>query len=114
MMMTSATAVLAFFDKIGLTYKVRKFFADNFVLKNFENEFEIQKEMIIKNLGEAVYLKIKNAIFGENIVKNMQEMQKYGINAISVRDNEYPNSLKNLEDYPIVLYFKGDISLCIS
>ena len=109
--MTNATLVLAYLDKIGVGYKSLRFFAENFALNDFENELKTKKDLIIKNLGEAVYLKLKNAISSENIVKNSLEMQKYCINSISVLDSEYPLSLKNLEDFPIVLYSKGDISL---
>ncbi len=109
--MIDAKDVLAYLDKIALPYKAKRFFAENIDLYDFTNNFQNHKETIIKNLGEAVYLKLKNAISYENIVKNMQEMQKYGVKLISVLDKEYPDKLKNLEDYPVILYYKGDISL---
>lgn len=105
------TNILSFLDKIALPFKARLFISENFEVNDLLNDFENQKELIVSNLGEAIYLKLKNAILRENIENSALELQKYGIKVISVLDEEYPESLKEIQDHPICLYFKGDISL---
>ena len=40
-------------------------------------------------------------------------MQHKGIVAITAADDDYPCSLKNFEDSPVVLYIKGEIDCLI-
>ena len=105
------TMLLSFLDKIALPYKARRFVCENFNAEHFVCHLDEYKNIVIDNLGEAVYLKLKNAISVENIENFASELQNYGIKVISVTDKEYPESLKEIDDFPICLYYKGDISL---
>ncbi len=105
------TKVLSLLDKIALPFKARHFLCENFDVCAFVDNIDFYKESIVENLGEGVYLKLKNAISRENIENFASELQKYGVKVISAKDKEYPKSLLEIDDYPICLYYKGDISL---
>lgn len=105
------TQVLSFLDKIALPYKARHFICENFDACELVNNLENIKNQIVSFLGDGVFLKLKNAISFENIENFALELQKCGIKVISAKDEEYPESLLEIEDFPICLYYKGDISL---
>lgn len=103
--------VLAFLDKIALPYKARRFLCENFDCEALVGNLENEKDFIIENLGNAVYLKLKTAFLRENIENFASELQNLGIKVICANDFEYPKNLKEIEDYPICLFYRGDISL---
>lgn len=105
------TMLLSFLDKIALPYKARRFVCENFNAEDIVCHLEENKEMVINNLGDGIYLKLKNAISIENIENFASEQQNCGVKVISAIDKEYPESLKEIVDFPICLYYKGDISL---
>lgn len=105
------TNILSFLDKIAMPYKARLFLWENFDEETLLFHLEDEKDFIVSNLGEAIYFKLKNAILVENIENSVLELRNCGIKVISVSDKEYPNLLKEIQDFPICLYFKGDISL---
>lgn len=105
------TNILSFLDKISMSYKTRLFVLENFDEETLLHDLENEKDFIVSNLGEAIYFKLKNAISVENVENFASELQKCGIKVISARDREYPNQLREIQDFPICLYFKGDISL---
>lgn len=110
-MIQENTMLLCLLDKIALPYKAKLFIGENFSYIDLLHNIEIQKEKIVSNLGDAIYIKLKNAILPENIEKTASELAKYDIKVISCFDNEYPRSLKEIDNFPICLYYKGDISL---
>ncbi len=65
-------------------------------------KFEVFLKPQIKNL-ENIDLKM-----AEKILKIHTENN---INSINYTDEKYPDSLRDLEDMPLVLYYKGDINL---
>ena len=109
--MTDKCLFHAYLDSIFLPYKVRLFIAENFDEKELISNINKFKKEICNNLGESVYLKLKNAISAENIENYALEFKKYGINAVFYMDKDYPLSLQNIQDFPIVLYYRGDLSI---
>lgn len=71
------------------------------------NNYVINKE--IKRLKEFTSNDFNKAIKKANQI--IEESKKFDINYISYFDNDYPKSLLNLEDPPIILNYKGDIKL---
>jgi len=41
----------------------------------------------------------------------VEKLKKNGINLLAINDTQYPESLKNIYAPPVLLYFKGDISI---
>lgn len=105
------TTLLSYLDKIALPYKARRFISENFDYEELVSDIDCQKDFIEENLGEGVFLKLKNAISCENIENYASELQKHHIKVISVVDKEYPKQLKEVDDFPVCLYYKGDVSL---
>lgn len=96
------------------------------------NDYSFSKlEKVLKNFDEISALfdknKVKNAVFDKNLaeIKNKllsedfekfenkinEEHYKYGIKAVTYISREYPIKLKTIDEPPIVLYTKGDVSL---
>ena len=80
--------------------------------ESVENIFE-EKEKNIKELIEKKFkFKVndfsKNEILdkAENIIKKSKE---YGIGILSLFDKEYPFNLKQIDNPPYILYYKGDL-----
>lgn len=61
------------------------------------NETEIKKILLKKDISV--------------IYKYIEYMIKDDIKVITINDKEYPIKLKNIYDYPIVLYLKGNIDI---
>ena len=109
--MKEITKLILLFDNIALPQSAIKYLCENFTEKEILGGLEKNKEKIISGTKEAVYLKLKNAISAENIEKTLSKLQKYGVKAISYYDDEYPEQLKNIPNFPMVLYYRGDVKL---
>lgn len=78
-----------------------------------EEIFRSSKKQLltIPNIGEY----IANNIVSKSYLKDAEEeynfIQKHSIDIIWIEDNNYPKRLKNCEDAPILLYYKGSASL---
>ena len=74
----------------------------NFLDRKIEDcffEFDKKDQMIFKNLNKDVKLKALNCL------------EKYRNQIIFIEDLDFPNKLKEVQEYPIVLFYKGDLSL---
>lgn len=71
-------------------------------------ESELKKNKYIKEDEIQKIISLQNK---SNIYLYTEYMIKNNINVITIKDKEYPYKLKNIYDYPIVLYFKGNIKL---
>ena len=61
-----------------------------------QNE-EIEKIVSLKNMKKIEYF--------------IEYMKNKNIKIITINDEEYPQKLKNIYDYPILLYYKGNIEI---
>lgn len=108
--MTEEAKLLCFLDDIALSYKAKFFLCENYSTEQL-CDVEKYKDEIVKNVGESVYYKLKNAKLRENIEKIALKIQNYEINCVSYLDFNYPKSLKNIEYKPLLLYYKGDLEI---
>lgn len=86
------------------------------LLKHFGNPEEIykapkEKLMQVKGIGENTANIILNPETRKAVNKHIEYLQNKQINVISIQDTEYPKLLKEIYDYPISLYAKGNIEL---
>lgn len=74
----------------------------------FEDKEKNLKELIEKKFKFKVNDFSKNEILdkAENIIKKSEE---YGIKILSLFDKEYPFNLKQIDNPPYILYYKGDL-----
>lgn len=106
-------------SKLGAAYNVKELF----------NHFSSPKELYDadeETLKSSLFLKRRPAVRKGLIDKSIDEAQKivsdckkYKIHILTPEDAEYPKALLDINDYPLALYVRGDISvlnndLCIS
>lgn len=81
--------------------------------KTPEKIFLASKEELLK--VEGIGEKIANEILDNNIRKSVKShityMEKNNIQFITIQDDEYPQILKEIYDYPISLYVKGNAKI---
>ena len=65
----------------------------------------------IQGIGEVLAEKILNYKIKEEVEKHIEYMENNSIDIISINDEEYPKSLKEIYDPPISLYIKGNKSI---
>lgn len=95
-------------DLAALPYKLQKYVLDKYSTP--EEIFKDEKE-IVKGVGQELYDKLKNAISIRNYEKSKLLLNKYDIKAVCYLDENYPRQLLNIEYFPLVLYYKGDLNL---
>ncbi len=64
-----------------------------------------------KILSAEEIKKLQDAYDGQALDNAIENMQKAGIQILTIFSQDYPNSLIDLPERPLVLYAKGDISL---
>lgn len=75
-----------------------------------ERIYNLTKEELlnIPNIGKKLAENILDKNIRNNIEKHIFYMQKNQIDIVSIYDKEYPQSLKEIYDPPVVLYIKGN------
>lgn len=69
-----------------------------------------QKLIRIPGIGEITANKIKNANVFNRAEQEMKFIEKYKINYLSYFNNNYPTRLKQCEDAPLLLFYKGNVN----
>ena len=86
------------------------------LLKNYKNPEEIYN-LKMQELQKIPYIndKMIGSILNEDtrkiIQKNLEYMEENNVDIISIDDEAYPKRLKEIYDFPISLYIKGDIKI---
>jgi DNA processing protein len=62
-------------------------------------------------LEEKIIKELLNTEYRKNLKRYLEYMEKYGISMVTCYDSDYPEKLKNITNRPIVLFYKGDISI---
>jgi len=69
------------------------------------------EKFIKENLKDKTFILVKSAILSKIYEKSVLNIEKYKINCVFYYNSEYPESLKNIDSKPLVLYYKGDVKL---
>lgn len=109
--MTTKEKLILLFDNINLSYKSISFLIENFTEKELVLELDTCRKSIVDNLGESIFLKLKNAISVKNVENMLEKLRKFNISPVFIWNDEYPAGLKEIVEPPFVLYTKGDVSL---
>ncbi len=97
---------------IGLEYKHKKEIYQRIVCSSKIKEAIVSlKEYITANIGENEYNLLYSSATDEYLKFILEPLEKSGAIALTLYSKDYPNSLKEIEFPPLVLYAKGDISL---
>ena len=94
-----------------ISYKVSRFLVENFDCEKVVQDISVFENELVEKFGNAVYLKLKNAISSKNIENIMRKVQKYGIFTVFYQNEDYPKLLKEIQNPPLVLYYKGNKEL---
>lgn len=79
---------------------------------SLEKIFYKSKESLIDNdISPKIAETITDTRYKENLDKYITYMEKEKINIITIEDEEYPYKLRKIENFPLYLYFKGNIEL---
>lgn len=80
------------------------------IYKNPERIFYLKENELfkVKGIGENTIKSILDKNIRNSIYKHIDYMSKNNIDIISITDKEYPNKLKQIYDFPISLYVKGN------
>lgn len=62
-------------------------------------------------LEEKIIKELLNTEYRKNLKRCLEYMEKYGISMVTCYDSDYPKKLRNIQNRPIVLFYKGDISI---
>ena len=68
-------------------------------------------DYLITAIGDKGYANILNSANAEYFDYVMSGLNKAGVTAVTIESKDYPESLRNTDLPPLVLYVKGDISL---
>lgn len=99
----------------GLTYfdySQKKFLFN--LLKStpsISEEIKKKEEEIKKVLGEEKFSTLIKSANPDNLKSQLIELNKYDAVAVTIESSAYPERLKSLDEPPLCLYAKGDISL---
>ncbi|MBQ8427116.1 MAG: DNA-processing protein DprA [Clostridia bacterium] len=69
------------------------------------------KDYIITEVGENEYSTLLNSANGEYLNFVLGGLERKGVTAITVESDDYPESLLNIPQPPLVLYCKGNVNL---
>ncbi len=93
-----------------LSYKKKRILVDNVCKDDFVEFFQSAVQpQIEKILGEQYYATFRAAL--QNVEKIINELKSKDIHWVSYLDDDYPSKLLEIEDYPIVLFAKGNTNL---
>ncbi|MCK9604527.1 MAG: DNA-processing protein DprA [Candidatus Omnitrophica bacterium] len=67
-----------------------------------------EKLMAVSGIGEEIARKIRS-LKKEDLGREVSLAKKHGLEILTMEDKDYPKSLKNIPDPPIVLYIKGEL-----
>ena len=76
--------------------------------KDLLTDFDRYKPALLKILGTEVFGKLENLKTEETLEKEWDDLQKHDVKVTSVFDESYPDSLRNIDEYPLLLYYKGN------
>lgn len=85
---------------------LKKYEQPNIIYNLKESELRVNNYINENSLYKILSITNKNAI---NYY--IEYMNKNNIKVISIKDKEYPSKLKNIYDFPICIYCKGNIEL---
>ena len=98
---------LEYFD-----YSHKKFLFD--LLKNSSSislEITNHQSEIISVIGEEKFNTLTKSATSENLKFQLNQLSKFSVVAVTIESAAYPERLKGLDEPPLCLYAKGDITL---
>ena len=96
----------------AITLKQKFLLLDYFVEpQRLFDDFTANADFIKAVVGDAIYSKMEYARNEDYIDRMIESYQNDGIGFVSRYNEKYSNLLRQIENPPLILYYKGDISL---
>ena len=72
--------------------------------------YQLDKKQIVKvnGIGEKIANDMLDINIRNSVQKHIEYMKKNNIDIVSINDKEYPSMLKEIYDFPVSLYIKGN------
>lgn len=80
-------------------------------LSDIQKDLDKKKELIDSTLGQSAYQNLRENLKEERVDEILAELDKLGINFVTQKDNNFPQKLKEIPDSPVIIYYKGDLSI---
>lgn len=80
-------------------------------LNHLRENLSSYKDEVVKVVGLETYANLKLSSSDAFIKKMVDKLAQVGAKFTTVESDDYPMMLKDIEDFPYILYYKGDISL---
>ena len=94
--------------------KIQKLMAIFPKLSNLRSELHSKMGEVMVALGESVANNLKLCLTDEYIEKTINNIINLGINVVTCLDDDFPSKLRDIPDPPILLYYKGELSIANS
>jgi DNA processing protein len=66
---------------------------------------------IVPGIGRNLAVHISDSCRKIPLEKEWEKLHKFGINLVGIIDDDYPDSLRHIYNPPVILYYKGNLSL---
>lgn len=95
---------------IKLSYKQKKLFLASVNAENHDRQK--YADALIKTEGEGVYNKLKDDFYDKSYRgKILGNLEKRNISCVTLKSENYPLPLRNINEPPLVLYMRGNTAL---
>ena len=101
---------------VRINNKTKHALLSKFTLEELYNislqDINIEADYFVKNrITKDTILELTDKKYKANINKYINALEKMNIRFITYKDRNYPKKLKQIFDYPLCLFYKGDINL---
>lgn len=110
MLSTSDIIALKSLQGIG-DQTIRKIIKSNKSVADLQYSSSSELKQIFRNENDVLTIKNNFSSAKESAEYELEKYADQSIFVISYFDNQYPKNLANIEDFPILLFCKGDLSL---
>lgn len=77
-------------------------------------DFDCKKAEMVKMVGENGYSRIKYSLSKNYVYSILDDLERDSICVVTFFDQDYPDSLHNIFDPPLALFYRGEVSLLSS
>lgn len=109
MLITEKDRLLVFLSNFEISIKKQELILDS--LKTFSVDEMLNSGKVLDILTKEEYHKIAESYDKQVLDSSIENMQKNGIQILTIFNDLYPEKLRDLPDRPLILYALGDLSL---
>lgn len=108
-MFSDKDRLLVFLSAFELSIKKQESILDS--LEDFSVDSMLRNSKVLSILTTEEYHKLVSSYDKRVLDSSIDNMQRNGIEIVTIFSDEYPEKLRDLPDRPLILYAKGDLSL---